>query len=123
MAVTLSTIVIDASDPVALTSFWQAVLEWDVIDRSGHDWLELGPAGRSGTTVLIQKVPEGKSAKNRLHLDLTPRDAAQDTELERLLALGATHADVGQENEPWIVLADPEGNEFCLMQAEGSPDG
>jgi hypothetical protein len=60
-------------------------------------------------------VPEGKTVKNRLHLDLNPTDREQDDEVRRLLDLGARHVDVGQGQESWVVLADPEGNEFCVL--------
>jgi hypothetical protein len=61
-------------------------------------------------------VPEGKIVKNRLHLDLSPTDMGQDEEVRRLLGLGARHADVGQTgDESWVTLADPEGNEFCVL--------
>jgi hypothetical protein len=66
-------------------------------------------------TLSFVHVPEGKTAKNRLHLDLNPTDREQDEEVRRLLDLGARHADVGQGDESWVVLADPEGNEFCVL--------
>jgi Glyoxalase-like domain len=67
-------------------------------------------------------VPEPKRAKNRLHLDLSPTDRDQDAELQRLLGLGATPADVGQGDDvSWHVLADPEGNEFCLLRGRAGP--
>jgi hypothetical protein len=61
-------------------------------------------------------LPEGKTVKNRLHLDVNPADREQDEEVRRLLDLGARHADVGQAGDAsWVVLADPEGNEFCVL--------
>jgi hypothetical protein len=61
-------------------------------------------------------VPEGKTLKNRLHIDLAPGpDDDHEAEVERLIALGATLSDVGQDQVPWVVLADPEGNEFCVL--------
>jgi hypothetical protein len=60
-------------------------------------------------------VPEGKTVKNRLHLDVNPTDREQDDEVRRLLDLGARQADVGQGEASWVVLADPEGNEFCVL--------
>jgi hypothetical protein len=65
--------------------------------------------------MVFVTVPEGKAVKNRLHLDVRPVDTSYDAELQRLLGLGARHADVGQGSQPWTVLADPEGNEFCLL--------
>jgi hypothetical protein len=60
-------------------------------------------------------VPEAKTVKNRLHLDIRPVDGSHETEVERLIGLGARRADVGQGSAPWVVLADPEGNEFCVL--------
>ena len=65
--------------------------------------------------LTFAHVPEGKTVKNRLHLDLNPTDREQGEEVRRLLGLGARHADVGQGDESWVVLADPEGNEFCVL--------
>lgn len=66
-------------------------------------------------------MPEAKSIKNRLHLDLTPSPGERDVEVERLIGLGATRADVGQTgDESWVVLADPEGNEFCVLSGAQS---
>jgi hypothetical protein len=65
-------------------------------------------------TLVFVRVPEGKAVKNRLHLDVRPTGPYEE-ELQRLLGLGATRADVGQGSVPWVVLADPEGNEFCLL--------
>jgi hypothetical protein len=66
-------------------------------------------------TLTFAQVPEGKAVKNRLHLDVNPTDTEQDDEVRRLLDLGARRADVGQGDESWVVLADPEGNEFCVL--------
>jgi hypothetical protein len=65
--------------------------------------------------LTFARVPEGKTVKNRLHLDVNPTDREQDDEVRRLLDLGARHADVGQGEASWVVLADPEGNEFCVL--------
>ena len=68
--------------------------------------------------MFLAAVAEDKVVKNRLHLDLSPVDRSRGDEVERLLALGATHADVGQTGEEsWVVLADPEGNEFCVLRS------
>ena len=66
-------------------------------------------------TLVFATVPEGKAVKNRLHLDLRPIGCSHEEEVERLIGLGARHADVGQGDVPWVVLADPEGNEFCVL--------
>jgi predicted enzyme related to lactoylglutathione lyase len=65
--------------------------------------------------LVFVPVPEAKAVKNRLHIDLNPSGCDQAEELERLLSLGARQVDVGQVDVPWVVLADPEGNEFCLL--------
>ena len=67
------------------------------------------------STLTFARVPERKTIKNRLHLDVSPADREQDEEVRRLLDLGARHADVGQGDESWVVLVDPEGNEFCVL--------
>ncbi|MBW0104579.1 VOC family protein, partial [Pseudonocardia sp. KRD291] len=66
-------------------------------------------------TLTFARVPEARTVKNRLHLDVNPVDREQDDEVRRLLELGARHADVGQGDESWVVLVDPEGNEFCVL--------
>lgn len=66
-------------------------------------------------TLTFAKVPDTKTIKNRLHIDVNPTDREQDDEVGRLLGLGARHADVGQGDVSWVVLADPEGNEFCVL--------
>jgi len=71
------------------------------------------PEAGVGPDLLFLRVPEGKTVKNRLHLDLRPDD--QQAELARLLALGARRVDIGQDDPSWIVLQDPEGNEFCVV--------
>ncbi len=71
--------------------------------------------------LVFVTVPEGKTVKNRLHLDLRPVDCSHGAEVERLIGLGARRADVGQGTQPWAVLADPEGNEFCVLGSLASP--
>ena len=74
-------------------------------------------------TILFQPVPDQKAIKNRMHVDIRPLGVDQPEELYRLLALGARRADVGQGDQTWVVLSDPEGNEFCLLygRADGLP--
>ncbi|MHB1208201.1 MAG: VOC family protein [Acidimicrobiales bacterium] len=76
---------------------------------------ETRPAPDQLPGLLFVQVPEAKSVKNRLHLDFRPED--RDFEVDRLLALGATRIDIGQGEQSWVVLADPEGNEFCVLGA------
>jgi hypothetical protein len=103
---------VDANDPVLLGRWWQQVLGWVVVDEA-PDMFEIQPAPDKLPGLLFFRVPEGKTVKNRLHLDLRPDD--QDLEVERLLALGASRVDIGQGEQSWVVLADPEGNEFCVL--------
>ncbi|GAA4216322.1 VOC family protein [Actinocatenispora rupis] len=116
---------IDCHDPERLAAFWCAVLDFTVIDR-GAGRVEIGSweptvedirARQMPPTVQFIQVPEGKTVKNRLHLDVSPIDASTDDEVTRLLGLGATKVDVGQgRDRNWVVMADPEGNEFCVVR-------
>jgi hypothetical protein len=103
---------VDARDPSALGPWWREALGWVVINDD-PDEFEIRPAEDRLPGLLFVPVPEEKTTKNRLHLDFRPDD--RDAEVERLLALGATRADVGQGEQSWVVLADPEGNEFCVL--------
>ncbi|MFI6655112.1 VOC family protein [Streptomyces sp. NPDC050523] len=106
---------VDAADPVALGRWWTEALGWVVVNDAADEY-EIRPAKDRLPGLLFAPVPEGKTIKNRLHLDLRPDD--QEAEVARLLALGARHVDVGQGDEvTWVVLADPEGNEFCLLSS------
>jgi catechol 2,3-dioxygenase-like lactoylglutathione lyase family enzyme len=117
-------LVVDCRDPEALAGWWAEVLGYRVLSREGDD-VEIGPGTGSGgaaPTLLFARVAEPTPGKVRLHVDVSPTDRDQDAELERLLALGATRADVGQTGEEsWHVLADPEGNEFCLLRSRVDP--
>ena len=111
----LHAVTVDAANPGRLADFWSQMLGYKVVYDSAEE-VAIDKPDESGPEVLFIKVPEGKSVKNRLHFDLRPAD--QDAEVERALALGATHVDIGQERDPdvtWKVLADPEGNEFCIL--------
>jgi hypothetical protein len=120
MAVRITEIGVDCADPGGLAAFWCGVLGYVVVDAE-DDIVEIRPEGTDAATSIVPsmvfvKVPEPKTLKNRLHLDVNTTDTDQDTELARLLALGATPVDVGQGDVHWHVLADPEGNEFCLLR-------
>ncbi len=106
-------VIVDARDPVALGRWWQRALGWVVVDES-HDEFEIRPTPEQLPGLLFVSVSDSKSVKNRLHLDFRPDD--QEFEVGRLLSLGATRVDVGQGEQPWVVLADPEGNEFCVLR-------
>jgi hypothetical protein len=105
---------VDAQDPVLLGCWWQQALGWVVVDEA-PDLFEIRPTPDQLPGLLFVRVPETKTVKNRLHLDFSPDD--RDLEVDRLLALGAARVDVGQGERSWIVLADPEGNEFCVLGA------
>jgi predicted enzyme related to lactoylglutathione lyase len=107
--------VVDARDPVALGAWWKHALGWEFVNDEDPSEIEIRPTEARLPGLLFIAVPEGKGVKNRLHLDFRPDD--RDAEVDRLIALGATRADVGQGRESWIVLADPEGNEFCVLSS------
>jgi hypothetical protein len=109
--------IVDARDPGGLGTWWQEVLGWVVVNDD-PDEFEIRPAEDRLPGLLFVRVSDQKTMKNRLHLDFRPDD--RDGEVERLLALGATRADVGQGEQSWIVLADPEGNEFCVLGSRAS---
>src|SRR4029453_4651661 len=113
------------SDPNGLPRFWCSGLDYEVQDED-DGIVTIGsplvPEGKNHLgpvppTLTFAHVPEATTAKNRLHLALNPTDREQDKEVRRLLDLGARHADVGQGDQSWVVLADPEGNEFCVLAA------
>jgi hypothetical protein len=104
--------IIDARDPLVLGLWWRDALGWVVVNDDPAEF-EIRPTADRLPGLLFASVPEPKTTKNRLHLDFRPDD--RDAEVERLVALGATRADVGQGEQSWIVLADPEGNEFCVL--------
>ena len=114
---------IDCADPSGLARFWCSVLGYEVQDEADGIVTIGSPLVPEGENQLgpvppkltFARVPEGKIVKNRLHLDVNPTDREQDEEVRRLLDLGARHAGVGQGDESWVVLADPEGNEFCVL--------
>ena len=125
MACRFTELVVDCRDPEALAAFWAAVLDYRVLSRDDDGAVEIGPVagfGGPAPTLVFGPVDDPKTGKLRLHIDLNPTDRDQDAELQRLLALGATPADVGQRgDEEWHVLADPEGNEFCLLRRRLEP--
>jgi hypothetical protein len=120
MASRLTEIVIDSADPGRLGQFWAQVLDYRVIAEEDGDVAIAGPPG-SGPDILFQKVPEGKAVKNRIHFDVNATDRGQAAEVERLVALGARRVDIGQGDVRWVVLADPEGNEFCVLRRRVPP--
>lgn len=125
MSCRITELIVDCADAEAMAAFWSAVLGYVEIGRDGPD-IEIGPPdvgfGGPQPTLVFAVVPEPKLQKVRLHIDVNATDRDQEAELERLLALGARPADVGQTGEEsWHVLADPEGNEFCLLRKRVDP--
>ena len=111
----LATVAIDAVRPKIVADFWCAVLDWHVVEEDS-DIISIAPRDNSRPSIDVIAVPEGKAIKNRLHFNLRADGVSTAEELERLLALGARRTDVGQGPDvSWVVLADPEGNEFCLL--------
>lgn len=114
-------VVIDCSDPGRSADFWTGVLGY-VRERPGSDrYQTLLPADGEGAEILLQRVPERKQDKNRLHLDLRTRDL--EAEVERVTGLGAvvlTAEPVIEDRMRWHILADPDGNEFCVLQPPAS---
>ena len=108
----------DCHDPHTVSRFWSAVTGYSLeeVKTPGNDyWVASGPDEKSPRLVFVS-VPENKMVKNRVHLDLIPMERDQQTELDRILGLGATIVDDRRALRPggWVVLADPEGNEFCV---------
>ena len=118
----LQCLTFDCTDPARLAEFWAELLGWDSHPEDDGDVWISDPAGSSKANVpdiLFMASDDPRRGKNRLHWDLRPDD--QDAEVERALALGARHVNIGQTGEEsWVVLADPEGNEFCILRALGS---
>jgi catechol 2,3-dioxygenase-like lactoylglutathione lyase family enzyme len=127
MVLRLTEIVVDCHDPDAQAAFWSAALGYHIV-RSEKGQVEIAAWSQEPPdlaqqivrtpgvpTLVFVTVPEDKTDKNRLHLDLRPADASYDAEVQRLISIGARPTDVGQGSVPWVVLADPEGNEFCVL--------
>jgi predicted enzyme related to lactoylglutathione lyase len=120
MTIRVQCLAIDSNDPEKLARFWADALGWRRTYESDDEIVLEPPAGSPEDGVapdlIFLKVPETKTIKNRLHLDLRPQDQA--AEVERIEALGAQRFSVGQGSDAtWVVLADPEGNEFCVLRA------
>jgi predicted enzyme related to lactoylglutathione lyase len=116
MPLALHHIVIDTHDLPQLARFWSQALDWPVLSERERE-IVIGPDENAPVGLCFMPVTDTKTVKNRLHLDLTTGAEDRDAEIERLLALGATRVDIGQTGaETWTVLADPEGNEFCVVR-------
>lgn len=113
----IAQVAIDAAQPQVIAEFWCAVLGWVVHEIEDDAVWCIGPADGSWPGIDVAPTQDPKPAKNRLHLDLRADGVSTEEELERLLALGARKVDIGQGADvSWTVLADPEGNEFCLLK-------
>jgi hypothetical protein len=125
MACRITELVLDCRDPEALSRWWCEVLDWVELGREGDGSIEIGPRegfGGAVPTLVFNAGTDPRRGKLPLHLDVNPTDRDQPAELERLLGLGARPVDVGQgEDVSWHVLADPEGNEFCLLRRRLDP--
>lgn len=109
------TIVVDCIDPERVADFWAAALDYTVVFKSDEE-IVVAKDENTYPALVFVTVPETKSVKNRLHIDLNPDD--QQAEVERLEALGAKRIDIGQGDDvTWVVMADVEGNEFCVLRA------
>lgn len=112
-------VVVGSSDPVALGRWWNEALGWVIVNDDPQEF-EIQPEPGRLPGILFLAVTDAKQAKNRLHIDLRPDD--QGAEVERLIGLGASRVDIGQGDDvPWVVLADPEGNEFCVLGPRRAP--
>jgi predicted enzyme related to lactoylglutathione lyase len=119
MSLVVRDLIVDCLDSPGLARFWGAVLGRPVEAAGEGFWVSL-PDGNQPSMIFFRKVSDAKQVKNRLHLDLNPGDGTLTAELERLTALGATvlyHRERGL-GIGWVVLADPEGNEFCVQSSD-----
>ena len=117
MSIAVNSLTVDCHDPKAVAEFWSRALGWPILFES-DDEVMIAPFDerRPGVfPVLFGRNADEKRVKNRWHFDLAPDD--QDAEVARLEGLGARQADIGQGDVSWVVMADPEGNEFCVLTA------
>lgn len=123
MPVRLHHIVVDTHDLPALARFWTQALGWKVLSERDRE-IVIGPDDSAPVGMCFMPVTDAKTVKNRVHLDLTSSAEDREEEIERLVALGARPVDVGQTGtESWTVLADPEGNEFCVVRPKATLTG
>ncbi len=112
MALEGEQVIVHSTDPAALGQWWADALGWVVVSSSADEF-EIRPEPDRTPGLDFVRLNEAKTAKSRLHLDFRPDD--QNAEVTRLLAHGAQRVDIGQGDRAWVVLADPEGNEFCVL--------
>ncbi len=120
MSTRLTNVVMDASDLTTIARFWKAALDWEITYEAPDEVVVSPPGDDYGVDLIFVPVPEPKTVKNRIHLDLASRSSNdQQATVERLTSLGATPIDIGQGVVPWAVFADPEGNEFSVLEPRG----
>jgi predicted enzyme related to lactoylglutathione lyase len=123
MPVRLHHVVIDTHDLPRLARFWTQALGWRILSERERE-IVIGPDEAAPVGICFMPVTGVKAMKNRVHLDLTTSADDREAEIERLLALGAVRVDIGQTGtESWTVLADPEGNEFCVVRPKSTLTG
>lgn len=116
-------VVLDCVDPVQLAGFWGPALGYATVGSVANYTL-LAPADGDGPQLLLQQVPEAKAGKNRMHLDIDAADIA--AEADRLESIGATRLEadvISEHGSRWVLMADPEGNEFCVCDGGAGSDG
>jgi predicted enzyme related to lactoylglutathione lyase len=123
MPVGLHHIVVDTHDLPGLARFWTQALGWRVLSERENE-IVIGPDENAPVGMCFMPAADAKTVKNRVHVDLTTSAEDRDQEIERLLSLGARRVDIGQTGaESWTVLADPEGNEFCVVRPKETLTG
>ncbi len=125
MAARIREICVNCSHPEALAAFWSAALGYPVIDRDEESVAIMGAADRPSLLFIRTDADKGgppKAGPNRLHIDLSPTGCDQATEVARLEQLGARRIDIGQGTPSWVVMTDPEGNEFCVLRTQVPPE-
>ena len=124
MPTRLVELVVDTPDTVRLATWWAGALGWVLEEAEPAESYVVPPEGAPGLPITFGRNDDPKRGKNRVHLDFASSDAAEQREIvDRLVAAGATHADIGQGDVPWTVLADPDGNEFCVLEPRPDYDG
>jgi hypothetical protein len=124
MALFVNALSVDSHDPLALARFWSAALDWSIVQQDDDEVMVVPSRERPPPPDVYPlsffRVPDEKSVKNRWHFDLAPED--QDAEVRRLEELGARRIDIGQGEQSWVVMADIEGNEFCVLRSLPTED-
>jgi hypothetical protein len=115
MGAVLREVIIDCNNPGRVADYWGAVLGWDAQEDEGLFWMSESGSPFPDLLLVFVAVSERKTVKNRIHVDVSPVGCDRDEEIARLETLGAVRVDVGQGDQSWVVMADPEGNEFCVL--------